>query len=56
MLTTVHKPKIVDSHSIDYQTKEYVKKPEAVLDYNINMRLVDKSDAMISSIECARKA
>lgn len=56
MLTTVHEPKIVDSHSIDYQTKEYVKKPEAVLDYNINMRLVDKSDAMISSIECARKS
>ncbi|MPD06648.1 PiggyBac transposable element-derived protein 4 [Portunus trituberculatus] len=55
MLTTVHEPEIVDSHSIDYQTKEYVKKPDAVLDYNFNMRLIDKSDAMISSVECARK-
>ena len=25
------------------------------MDYNINMRLVDKSDAMISAIDCARK-
>ncbi|KAG0728873.1 PiggyBac transposable element-derived protein 4 [Chionoecetes opilio] len=25
------------------------------MDYNINMRQVDKSDAMISSVECARR-
>ena len=55
MLSTVHEPRMVRSHNIDRTTGEYITKPAAVLDYNINMRLVDKSDALISSVECARK-
>lgn len=29
-------------------------KPECMVDYNINMHLVDQSDTMITSINCAR--
>ena len=42
---------------LDYSDgmKKNIWKPDCVMDYNVNMRLVDKSDAMISAIECARK-
>ena len=55
LLSTIHVPRMVLSENIDPRTRERVMKPECVVDYNINMRLVDKSDAMISSIECTRK-
>ena len=55
LLSTIHVPRMVLSDNIDPRTRERVMKPECILDYNINMRLVDKSDAMISSIECTRK-
>ena len=55
LLSTIHVPRMVLSDNIDPRTRERVMKPECVVDYNINMRLVDKSDAMISSIECTRK-
>ena len=55
LLTSVHRPLMHVSNHYDPMTRTRVEKPECVLDYNINMRLVDKSDAMISSIECARK-
>ncbi len=54
-LTTVHHPQMVLRHNIDRSTRQRIMKPECVLDYNTNMRLVDKADCMISSIECARK-
>ena len=56
MLSTVHKPVVMKTKSIDYtdNRKRVIWKPECVIDYNLNMRLVDQSDAMISSIECAR--
>ena len=55
ILTTIHQPTMVDSRRRDRATGEIRKKPVAVEDYNINMRLVDKSDAVISSVECARR-
>ncbi len=56
LLSTIHNPSVVGSVSRDPHTRQPTIKPECVTDYNINMRLVDKSDAMISSIDCARKA
>ena len=55
MLTTVNEGKMKDSGKKDFRTQETIKKPDAVLDYNINMRLVDKSDMQVGSIECVRK-
>ena len=55
LLTTIHHPQMVLSHNTDRSTRQRIMKPECVLDYNTNMRLVDKADAMISSIECGRK-
>ncbi len=55
LLTTIHHPQMVLSHNIDRSTRQRIMKPVCVLDYNANKRLVDKADAMISSIECARK-
>lgn len=56
LLSTIHRPLVHRTESIDYkhEKKVHIWKPEAVLDYNINMRQVDQSDAMISSVECAR--
>lgn len=55
ILTTVHTGDLQDSGRVDHHTQEPVKKPDAVIDYNINMRLVDKSDMMVSDIDCLRK-
>ena len=49
LLTTVHRPLMHASNHYDPLTRTNVEKPECVLDYNINMRLVDKSDAMMQS-------
>ncbi|KAK8373591.1 hypothetical protein O3P69_011740 [Scylla paramamosain] len=48
ILTTVHTGDLQDSGKVDHHTQEPVKKPDAVIDYNINMRLVDKSDMMLT--------
>ncbi len=55
LLSTIHNPSMVESLSRNPRTRQPTMKPECVNDYNINMRLVDKSDAMISSIDCARQ-
>ncbi len=55
LLTTIHHPQMVLSHNIDNSTRQRIMKPECVLDYNTNMHLVVKADAMFSSIECACK-
>lgn len=56
IMSTVHDPIMEQSRKQDPITKEFKWKPQAVIDYNINMRLVDKSDSMISSVNCARKS
>lgn len=55
LLSTIHRPFIVHAKNIDCIARKRKWKPTAVVDYNINMRLVGKSDAMISSIEYATK-
>ena len=41
---------------IDRRTKEVVKKPEAVIEYNANMGGVDISDQKLKPYECLRKS
>jgi len=44
MLTNIHEAKMVTSESINYKTWENIVKPEAVMNYNVNMGIVDKID------------
>ena len=55
MLSTIQQGKLVDSRKIDPNTKQPIKKPDAILDYNINMQLVDKSDMQVGTVDCLRK-
>lgn len=55
MITTIQKGAIVDSGKKERGSGNVVYKPDAVVDYNINMRLVDKSDMMVGEIDCLRK-
>lgn len=41
-----------ETNKIDRVTKERIVKPDVVNDYNINVRLIDKSDMQISSVDC----
>ena len=54
VLSTVHEGLMVDSGKRT-RNDEPIMKPDAIIDYNINMRLVDKSDMMIGEIDCLRK-
>ena len=56
MLSTIHKGTMVDSGKKDHVTHEPVMKPDVVVDYTKNMRLVDKSDMQIGSIDCLRRS
>ncbi|XP_063875711.1 uncharacterized protein LOC135108529 isoform X2 [Scylla paramamosain] len=55
MLTTEHVGHLEDSGKTNLKMGEKIMKPDAVIDDNINMRLVDKSDMMIGFIDCLRK-
>ena len=55
LLTSVHEPKKEISENTDYSTGAFISKPQSVIDYNLNMRLVDKSDSMMSTVGCKRK-
>ena len=55
LLTTIHTGEKVYSGKDDHNTGENVMKPDVVLDYTYNMRLVDKADMQIGNIECIRK-
>lgn len=55
VLSTVHPGNIVDTGKVDFRTGERILKPDAVVDYNVNMRLVDKSDMQVASVESLRK-
>ena len=56
MLTTLNEGKMVQSDKTDRHTGQPVMKPDAVLAYNENMRLIDKCDMQVSSVECLRKS
>ncbi len=55
MITTIHTGAMKDSGKYNHRTNEIKYKPDAVIDYNINMRLVDKSDMMITTIDTNRR-
>ncbi|KAJ8949454.1 hypothetical protein NQ318_007555 [Aromia moschata] len=55
MLTNKHEDKIIALDKKDFRTKEQIKKPACIVDYNANMGAVDRSDMMLSSTECVRK-
>lgn len=56
LLSTVHTGDLVNTGKVNCYTKKPVFKPDVVVDYNINMRLIDKADAQISDLKCMRKS
>ncbi|XP_066965648.1 piggyBac transposable element-derived protein 4-like [Macrobrachium rosenbergii] len=56
MCTTINSNEMVDSGKKDHVTNEAKLKPAAVTDYNINMRMVDKSDMQIGIAQTVRKS
>ena len=56
LLTTVHKGAIVETDKVHHRTKKRILKPDLVVDYTKNMRLVDKGDSQLSTTECLRKS
>ena len=54
LLSTVHEGKMVNTGKEHWLTKESILKPDIVIDDNINMRLVDKSDLQVGTIDCPR--
>ena len=55
VLSTVHRPIQEQARRRQRGTGLPLQKPQAINDYNINMRLVDKKDQVVASAECARK-
>lgn len=55
MLTTMHMDKMVDTKKIDRVTGKKYCKPESVISYNANMGAIDKTDMLLSSVECVRR-
>ena len=56
MLTTMHKNEMVTLTKRDRKTNQFIKKPSCVVEYNEKMGAVDRSDMMLSSVECVRKS
>ena len=55
MLSTMHTGKKMDTDRTRHRSEDPVLKPDLVLNYNDNMRLVDKADMMVSFVDCTRK-
>ena len=55
LLSSVHKGDTVNTGKKHYRTKKPIKKPDVVVDYTQNMRLIDKCDSQLSQVECLRK-
>lgn len=55
LLSTVHRDVTVTTGKTDRRTNRPIKKPEMVVDYTQNMRLIDKCDSQLSGTECIRK-
>lgn len=54
MLTTQYENKMIAISKKDHHGNQ-IKKPLSVLKYNENMGAIDKTDMLLSSIECVRK-
>ena len=55
ILSTFHTGVMVRTEKVDYKTGLRIYKPDAVVDYNLNMRMVDKSDMQVATVDCLRK-
>ena len=55
-LPLLHTGNLIELGKIDFRTKQPKLKPDCIVDYNKNMKLVDKADMQISSMECMRKS
>lgn len=55
MLTTAHKPVMVETGKNDRETGQKIKKPHCIVQYNKNMGAVDQVDMQTSFSECLRK-
>lgn len=53
-LSTLHTGELANSGKINRKGEELMK-PDIIVDFNVNMRLVDKSDMMVGDVECIRK-
>uniref|UniRef100_A0A0P4VWV7 PiggyBac transposable element-derived protein domain-containing protein n=1 Tax=Scylla olivacea TaxID=85551 RepID=A0A0P4VWV7_SCYOL len=47
---------MVNTNKKHWKTKEIIWKPDIVVDYNTNMRLIDKADMQISTVDSLRKS
>ena len=56
MLSSCHKPHVEETGKTNRQTGRTIIKPSCIVDYNQNMGAVDKSDMLLSSVECVRKS
>ena len=56
LLSTVHEGKMANTGKEHWLSKEPILKPDIVIDYNLNMRLVDKSDMQVGTIDSLRKS
>ena len=54
LLDTVHPTHMIDTDKTT-RNGEIVRKPAPVVHYNKGMRIVDKNDMLLSSVECVRK-
>lgn len=55
MITTIHPATIVESHNVDWNTKEKIWKPICVIDYNKYMKGVDRADQYLSYYSIVRR-
>lgn len=55
MLSTMHTGSMAETGKINFKTGQPIIKPKCVLDYNVNMGAVDKTDMLIGSVECIRR-
>ena len=55
LLSTVHEGKIIATGKTSHRNNEPITKPDIIVDYNKNMRLVDEGDMMIGNIDCLRR-
>ena len=55
VLSAIHTSALKEAEEKECGTEEKVKIPEAILDYNVHMRLFDKADMHIGEVECVSK-
>lgn len=57
MIVTAHlRVKVVQMEKSDCRTDDFIIKAEVIVDYNKHMRAVDKTDTILSTVECVQKS